>query len=256
MQTLSFSDDMPRDNPWTDDRLGYRPFAKRVSEAILGCHAPNGYVVGLHGTWGSGKTTLINFVKAYIEKHNVELQSNDGALAVIDFNPWIVSGHLDLISAFFKVLAEALNPKAPSQLRWKRRWLKAVRLTTDPLLSAAATIGVAFDPTIGVGSRAASEIAKKSLANSVDRWLAEPSMQAAYKTLRTQLATKRRRFLIVIDDIDRLQRDEIRSIMQMVKTVGRLPNVIYLWRMIARSYGGRWIDMRQARPRSQGSSKR
>jgi predicted KAP-like P-loop ATPase len=35
-------------------------------------------------------------------------------------------------------------------------------------------------------------------------------------------------FLVIIDEIDRLDRSEIRSTMQTVKTVGKLPNVVYL----------------------------
>ena len=53
-------------------------------------------------------------------------------------------------------------------------------------------------------------------------------IQLAYDRLKDQLAEKKRRFLVVVDDIDRLDDDEIKSIMQMVKTVGRLPNMIYL----------------------------
>jgi hypothetical protein len=37
-----------------------------------------------------------------------------------------------------------------------------------------------------------------------------------------------RRFLIIIDDIDRLNPDEALAIFRLVKSVGRLPNVMYL----------------------------
>lgn len=47
-------DDLPKQNPWQDDRLGYAPFAKRISRVIIHLRAPNGYVIGLHGQWGSG----------------------------------------------------------------------------------------------------------------------------------------------------------------------------------------------------------
>lgn len=73
---------------------------------------PNGYVIGLHGEWGSGKSTALNFVKAFLEKHNQEAASDDERIAVIEFRPWIVSGHQDLIAAFFKVMSESLATKA------------------------------------------------------------------------------------------------------------------------------------------------
>ena len=43
-----------------------------------------------------------------------------------------------------------------------------------------------------------------------------------------QLAAQKRRFLVVIDDIDRLSPDDALSLFRLVKSVGRLPNVIYL----------------------------
>src|SRR5438067_96089 len=53
-----------------DDLLGFAPFAERLSKVITRQNAPNGYVIGLHGEWGSGKSTALNFVSAFLKKHN------------------------------------------------------------------------------------------------------------------------------------------------------------------------------------------
>ena len=223
---LILSDDAPKENPWRDDKLGFRPFAERLSKVILTLQLPNGYVIGLHGEWGSGKSTAINFVKAFLEKHNVETDDETKRIDILDFRPWIISGHQDLISAFFKVLSEQL----PGTTRpgWIDRTLRGVRGTADPVLSALATVALVVDPSGGVASKAAAKVAGTTLNRAIDRFLEEPSLQAAYEQLRVVLQKKHKRFLVVIDDLDRLQKDEIRSIMQMVKTVGRLPNVLYL----------------------------
>lgn len=71
-------------------------------------------------------------------------------------------------------------------------------------------------------------MAKKSVNSVLSKYLEDPSLQKAYENLRQQLEASGRRFFVTIDDIDRLDEDEIKSIMQMVKTVGRLPNVMYL----------------------------
>jgi predicted KAP-like P-loop ATPase len=104
--SLKLSDDAPKQNPWLEDRLGFKPFAERLSKVILSLEVPNGYVIGLHGEWGSGKSTAINFVKAFLDKHNVEAEDEASRIEILDFRPWIVSGHQDLITAFFKVLSE------------------------------------------------------------------------------------------------------------------------------------------------------
>ena len=61
-ESYGFSDDAPKENPWTDDKLGVAPFAKRLASVILGIDAPNGYVIGLQGAWGSGKSTALRVV--------------------------------------------------------------------------------------------------------------------------------------------------------------------------------------------------
>jgi len=223
---LILSDDTPKQDPWRDDKLGFRPFAERLSKVILTLQIPNGYVIGLHGEWGSGKSTAINFVKAFIDEHNIKTEDETERLNVLDFRPWIVSGHQDLTSAFFKVLSEQLPSRKWS--RWIKGTLRQVRGTTDPVLSALATVAVAVDPSGGVASKTAATVAGTSLNKAMDRFLRDPSLQTAYERLREVLQKHHKRFLVVIDDLDRLQKDEIRSIMQMVKTVGRLPNVVYL----------------------------
>ena len=50
------------------------------------------------------------------------------------------------------------------------------------------------------------------------------------------------RFLVVVDDLDRLNRNEIRLVVQLIKAVGNLPNVSYLlaidWNIVAKALDG------------------
>lgn len=220
----TFSDDTPQVNPWSDDKLGFRPFAKRLAGTIINLNAKNGYVFGLHGAWGSGKTTAINFVESILTKYNQELENQKDRIEILRFEPWIVSGHQDLIGAFFKVLIEALHKRPTRKEKFIRNGLSYIRRYNDPLLEAAGKVGRIIDPSGGIAANALIGITKKSL----NKWLEEPSLQAAYAELKIQLEKHNTKFLVIIDDIDRLEPQEIATIMQMVKTIGRLPNVIYL----------------------------
>lgn len=232
MGRTQFSDDNPKSNPWTEDRLGYAPFAKRLAASIIEIDAPNGYVIGLQGAWGSGKSTALNFVQAILKKYNDELDDDKKAIHVIDFRPWIVSGHQDLIESFFKIMTEKLADQKDAWAKRGKAGLRALRKNVDPLVDATAAIGSILAPGIGslggIGLKLASETAKKAGASKLDGWLAEPSLQSAYEKLRARIGDQNQKFLVIIDDIDRLNHDEIREIMQMVKTLGRLPNVVYL----------------------------
>lgn len=227
-EPAGFADDAAKTNPWTEDALGFAPFARRLSQVVLSMAAPNGYVIGLHGAWGAGKTTALNFTRAYIERHNVEAPEDAAPLEIIEFRPWLVSGQRDLIEAFFKVLSEALDDSTHRQQRTKKRWLGRAKAVADPVVDAAAALGTALHPNDGPGIKASAAFTKATTKNVIDAWLAEPSLQKAYQELIARLDASQRRFLVIIDDIDRLQPDEIRSVMQMVKSIGRLPRTIYL----------------------------
>ena len=221
----TLGDDQPKKD-LKDDRLGYAPFAERLANVVINMNVPNGYVIGLHGKWGSGKTTVVNFILEHIRKHN----EKDEARKVehVDFRPWIVSGHQDLMAAFFKLLSEQLKPKEGKVKKLFNSGMRSAAEGADNLVDAAATLSVAIDPSGGVISGLAGGFSKKALNAVLGKYLNSPSLQKAYENLRDQLTKSNRRFLVTIDDIDRLEDFEINSIMQMVKTIGRLPNVIYL----------------------------
>jgi predicted KAP-like P-loop ATPase len=54
------------------------------------------------------------------------------------------------------------------------------------------------------------------------------TVEKLFTELSAVLADQDRRFLIIIDDIDRLGPEEAMAIFRMVKSIGRLPNVVYL----------------------------
>ena len=56
----------------------------------------------------------------------------------------------------------------------------------------------------------------------------DDTVEKLHIELAEALAEQQKRFLIVIDDIDRLSPEEAILIFRLVKSVGRLPNVIYL----------------------------
>lgn len=225
-EVFSFADDSPRSDPWTEDDFGYRPFAERLADVLLDLSAPNGYVVGLHGVWGSGKTTALNFVAHFLSTK--PLESRKRAVEIVRFSPWMFSGHHDLISAFFRVLAETLKDGSETARKARKMVRNTAKATLDPAVKAAVAVAVAAHPPETFAIRTGGALAKSAMEQTIDAWLGEPTLQAAFHDLVGRLRKSGRRFVVFIDDIDRLDHAEIRAIMQMVKSVGQLPNVIYV----------------------------
>jgi len=64
-KNIPVSKNLLYDSPLRDpgeDRLGRKEFARFLAQAILKMNADEGFVFALNGPWGSGKTTVINFV--------------------------------------------------------------------------------------------------------------------------------------------------------------------------------------------------
>ena len=226
--TIRVSDDAAKTDPDTDDALGYAPFARRIADVVVRMQAPSGYVIAVQGAWGSGKSTALNFARIYIERHNAAAPPEDERVEVVEFRPWLISGHEDLVAAFFKVLKEKISPDDADGRRLGTLLARMSKGAVGPAVGLAAGLAKAVDPTGGIGSAALGDVANKGVTALLDAWLKEPSLQSTYEQLREELSKSGRRYLVVIDDIDRLEPEEIRVVMQLVKSVGSLPNVIYL----------------------------
>ena len=206
-----------------EDRLDHAGFARRVARVIASVDAADGYVLGLHGAWGSGKSTTMNFVLECVEENNRNADLCD-RVVVVEFRPWLITGHQDLIGAFLHVLFEKLA-EAGGESRWQRLGGKAKALITRA--EAKGLTGAIAKVAAGLAPGGVGHLAEKGLNAAVSA-LSSPSLQAAHRSMIERLRELDRRFLVTIDDIGRLEAGEIRTVMQMVKSLGRLPNVVYL----------------------------
>ena len=207
--------DLSADRPGRDpnsDRLGYAPFAKRLAQSIARLSRAEGHVVALYGGWGFGKTTMLNYVRYYLN----EMGPSERPM-IVSYNPWWFSAHEDLVRAFFGQLRARVEDQKefPSEVRTRLADL-AEGLSEVPL------------PYFSWGKLAG--------------WMIRPKPKDIEKLkseISTALRAQPRRILVMIDDIDRLTSEEIRQVFRAVKSVGDFPNVTYLMafdkRVVARS---------------------
>lgn len=204
------------DNPLTnpqDDRLGYAPFAKHLAESICRMSPPDGLVMAVYAPWGSGKSSLLNFILHYLKEKSEEEQP-----IVVPFNPWWFSGQEDLTRNFFKQLLAVLNTKLKS----------LTQETKDKLASFSQSVSRIPGAEI-LGTIAKSSLPGLETAISAVQLFTQP--EDVYKLkedIEKELRNQQKRILVVIDDIDRLTSEEVRQLFRVIKAVANFPNVVYL----------------------------
>lgn len=203
--------DRPESDP-NRDELGYKALSEQIAKSICRMTPPDGLVIGLYGEWGSGKSTVLNFIEHYID--------HDAALAdkpiVIRFNPWWFSGHEDLARLCLEQLAAKLG-SGSKQLKKAGKLLKTLANTVAE-----------FPIPVNVGGFGVS-VNSKEVAKSLGEHLSQKeSIPDLKEKISSCIDMSEQRLAVFIDDIDRLSAEEIRQLFRVIKALGDFRNVVYL----------------------------
>lgn len=195
------------------DLYGIMPFAQSLAKSILEIKGPIGTTIALNGAWGSGKSSAVNLIRSEI------INSEDEKLIISDFKCWWYRGEEALALAFLQNLHALLSDSLSDKVKGLVPKLGQSLLQAGPVIGAAVALTSAgsFAPFT-----AASTNFAKRFFNGGD------TLENNFRKLSKALEEEDRRFLIIIDDIDRLSPDEALAIFRIVKSVGRLPNIMYL----------------------------
>ena len=199
------------DGPCTDpkdDLYGHAPFAKNLADSICRYPRSDGLVLALYGPWGSGKSTVLNYVKHYLEQKPEQERH-----VVVEFNPWWFSGQENLARAFLGQLQAVLPAKSE-----KFKKLGAL------LGEFAEGIGGMFDLS-GMTGGVASKLVKLIVMLTKRKPKDVPALKSEISKI---LWEAEKHILVVIDDIDRLTPEEVRQVFTVIKALADFPYVVYL----------------------------
>lgn len=186
------------------DQLGYSSFAKNIADTISTRTPTDEFVVGIYGQWGSGKSTVLNFVEQHLEERS-------DPPVVIRFNPWWFSGQADLINKFFSQFRAGLDLEDNRFANIREGIATLSRgVSKLPLEAYGVPISAVAEGVADVAETDAPELSE--VKESISEDLRESDQQIA----------------VFIDDIDRLTNDEIRQMFRLVKSVADFPNVTYV----------------------------
>ena len=210
-----------------EDEFGRADFARNLAKSIAGVPAEDGFVFALNAPWGSGKTSALKMVQEALRE---DAKVGGGKQFVtVDFNPWWFSGGDSLVRDFFGQFS--------SELVGQRKGISGpCRKRVDALVGHVHTFAgmlspvagaLSLDPSVAVGLTAI-----KGVAGGVKHLSASGK---SIRQIRGEIDKLLKgdgksdlRVLVVMDDLDRVQPNEVREMFRLVKGVADFPNTIYL----------------------------
>ncbi len=201
-----------------DDRFGRARFAENLSDAIMSWKNKESICLALHGSWGAGKTSVINMCMEFIRSKAENSKETEQPI-IMRFQPWVISEQVPLIMSFLRQLKVTLNHKTTSD--YARTAAKQLERYEKVLNNLKLIPGVS--EYLGAILTVVTEL--KGMSNAlVDNQDIDGSKEELCKALEQLPAP----VIIVIDDIDRLPVREIRQVFQLIKAVADFPRTIYL----------------------------
>jgi hypothetical protein len=227
----TYISDAPVDEP-SDDKFDRQSFANRIAETVGAKIDPSSIVIGVYGPWGGGKTTVLNFVAKAL--------GNYESVICFKFNPWRFEDEAVLLRAFFASLAGALNRRLSKRKEELGKVLqKYSSVAASTVKAAKSTLELTGTPVPGepVGDLA------DAVANLGAVWSAT-SLDELHDRIDAILKAEKKRVVVLMDDIDRLDKSEIHAILRLVKLTADFKYTAYILafdhEMVAAAIGERY----------------
>lgn len=196
--------DSPIDSP-EQDKFKRWPFSQRVAQTIVSRTDPSSLVIGIYGPWGDGKTTVLNFIEN-------KLKESPNVICV-KFNPWRFTDEASLIKGFFQALAEAVGKSIASHSEKVGEWLDKY---SGGLTAFSLTFGGVFQVNPGQGIQ------------GIGKGLSSVELEKLKERLESLLEDEEKRVVILMDDIDRLDKNEIQAVFKLVKLSADFDYISYV----------------------------
>ncbi|MFA8300887.1 MAG: P-loop NTPase fold protein [Hyphomicrobiales bacterium] len=158
----------------------------------------NALSIAIEGGWGSGKTTFINYLK-YLDKKD----SKSKQLEWIDVEVFRVSRPENIRQYFFSCLERKL-----SQFVYVGSSIKKYVNSLDKITKYSSL--------------------RIALAAIKDTVISYDDNSEPFKKIKDKVLQSNKQYVITIDDLDRLERDEVIEVFKIIRSSGNFGNCIFL----------------------------
>lgn len=230
-----------------EDCLMRADFAGRIAGVLSELSLREGRVFAIRGGWGFGKSSLKNLIAE-------RLDDSDGA-DWLDFNPWQWGDSDAIARALFSQIADRLGGEHSKSALARAEALRnygavltgvgaplkkaggasdsiTTMLTNASVIAVATAIGFNLPTAAKVAAVLAFLSVSTTLLGRVLSYLGRDHSREPLDKLRKALEDRLRELdrplVVFVDDIDRLEPEQIRLLLRQVKANANLPNIVFV----------------------------
>ncbi|PKP18459.1 MAG: hypothetical protein CVU07_01945 [Bacteroidetes bacterium HGW-Bacteroidetes-23] len=209
-------------NNFNDDLFNFKHYADKVKKIIqLNSSNNEPLTIGIYGKWGEGKTSFLNLLREKIE--HFDKDENGKEYLAFDFNPWRYSSEDEMLFDFFDGISKKFYVKKESNVQEVGKWiskyskyLKAIKIS--------ATVGI---PKV-LNTKIEFNVDK--IFESLGEDLKGEKISLDFFKDKINETIKKTNFKVVVfvDDLDRLDKNEIYTILKLIKLNANFDNFIFI----------------------------
>lgn len=191
---------------YDDDAFGHKPFAQRIADGIINYQTRNtkGMVIGLYGPWGAGKSDVLHYVATHLKGKMFV-----NTCKVMRFSPWEFAGRRHLSQVFLEQLRATVAQES--------RFAGLPKLLVN---FADSMRDVEMPGVWGLGMFILQLVTQ--------RWRTPHDVMQLKEKIGNILDKEKMSIVVLIDDMDRLELDELHQMLGVIKAMSDIKKVIFL----------------------------
>ena len=181
-----------------EDLLGRRNKANALADRIFHTNTSEAaFTLGLTAPWGAGKTSFMLAMEEHLKKQH-------GTTIILwKFNPWLHRKAPNLTQVFFEELSNTLSPYNSDLASNFTHYVNSILAKEDNMWVQLSTL----------------LLPQSFKAKNVGE---------QYESLKQEIRQLRRKIFVFIDDVDRLDSEELTELFSLVRNISSFPNMSYI----------------------------
>lgn len=171
--------------------IGWRNYCSTIVSTLEATDlSKDCFAIGISGGWGSGKTTFLKELQA-------QLKENPSYM-LIEYNPWNTGNKSDIVENFFKTFSSLVGHRS------------------------------SLYPHLQRYARALSDVGGINWEALTNIFIPEKTLDELKEQINQSVLNSRKRYVFFIDDLDRLDKEEIFEVLKLIRASANFKNTIFI----------------------------